>query len=66
MNSSPTEDEVVLINTEHDIDNPDRRELLRQLGGFAAYTAPTLLLLLTPRSAYSGSILDAPPGGPSF
>ena len=48
-----------------DVDNPQRRAALRQLGGFAAYTAPTLLMLLSPRSTQAGSIPDLPPDRPN-
>jgi hypothetical protein len=67
-NKSPlSEDEVSLVETNPDIANPNRRDVLHKLGGFAAYTAPTMLMLLTPRSGHSGSLnpgdLPPPPGG---
>ncbi|MFZ2725539.1 MAG: hypothetical protein WAX77_04765 [Methylococcaceae bacterium] len=65
-NNSVTEDNASLVKTELEVDDPLRRETLRKLGSFAAYTAPTLLLLLSPRSGHSGSIVDVPPTGPSF
>lgn len=45
--------------------DPERREALKRLGQYAAYTPPAVVMLLASRKAYAESFYDPPgPGAP--
>ena len=43
------------LNTVDAPENPDRRDVVRKLGKFAAYAAPFTVLALTPKKAAAAS-----------